>query len=191
MENVSIRPIPGIENYFAGDDGRIYKKSRRGYLQLQGCDNYGYRLVKIIRQGRYFTVRAHRLVYEAWKGPIQEGYEIDHINGDKSDNRPCNLDLVTHSENIKRAARAGCFDCDSVRVIPDGLEEFHQEFYSTNECIRTLGLQHHRAMIFEHLRKHTCYHDDELGITIKYKLRRPCETKARNLRYVNLKQTPS
>lgn len=190
MAKVEIKPIPGIDNYFAGDDGRIYKKSKRGHLQLQGSENYGYRIVKVVRHGRYFTLRVHRLVYEAWKGPIRDGFEIDHINGNKSDNRPCNLDLVTHSENIKRAARAGHFECDSVRVIPDGHEDIHQDYYSVNECIRELNLIHHRAKIFEHLRKHAFYHDDALGLTIKYIVRKPCETKARNLRYVNLKQTP-
>ena len=31
-----------------------------------------------------------------------EGLEIDHVNGNKSDNHVSNLELVTHSENCKR-----------------------------------------------------------------------------------------
>lgn len=41
-------------------------------------------------------VRMHKL--------ICEGREIDHINGDKLDNRRCNLRSVTHKENIHNAS---------------------------------------------------------------------------------------
>jgi len=32
-------------------------------------------------------------------GEIPKGFEIDHINGVRDDNRLCNLRLVTHAEN--------------------------------------------------------------------------------------------
>lgn len=37
----------------------------------------------------------------------QPGYDIDHINGIKDDNRAKNLEWVTRSENIQRAFRTG------------------------------------------------------------------------------------
>ena len=43
----------------------------------------------------------HRFVYEAIKGEIPEGLEIDHINEIKSDNRLKNLELVSHQKNIE------------------------------------------------------------------------------------------
>ena len=36
----------------------------------------------------------HRLIWEAFHGPIPEGSYIDHINRDRSDNRLANLRLV-------------------------------------------------------------------------------------------------
>ena len=41
----------------------------------------------------------HRIIYETFVGPISDGYEIDHINTVRDDNRLENLRLVTHKEN--------------------------------------------------------------------------------------------
>ena len=43
----------------------------------------------------------HRLIWEHVNGPIPKGMHIDHINGNKSDNRIINLRLVTPSENAQ------------------------------------------------------------------------------------------
>lgn len=46
--------------------------------------------------------RAHRIAWELYHGKeIPEGMVIDHINGDRSDNRIYNLRCVTHSENAQ------------------------------------------------------------------------------------------
>lgn len=46
------------------------------------------------------SVGIHRLIYEAFKGEIPEGMEIDHIDCNKMNNNPDNLRIVTRSENM-------------------------------------------------------------------------------------------
>lgn len=42
----------------------------------------------------------HRVIYETFIGEIPDGYEIDHINTIRTDNRLENLRCVTHKENM-------------------------------------------------------------------------------------------
>ena len=42
----------------------------------------------------------HRVIWYYFNGEIPEGMQIDHINGDKTDNRLENLRLVTPKENL-------------------------------------------------------------------------------------------
>lgn len=51
-------------------------------------------------QYRGITYSAHRLVCEAFHGRPGKGQEVDHINHDRADNRPCNLRWVTHTTNL-------------------------------------------------------------------------------------------
>jgi len=53
------------------------------------------------------TAYVHRMVYECFIGPIPEGYDINHENGIKTDNRVTNLSAVSRSENQFHAYRNG------------------------------------------------------------------------------------
>ncbi len=48
-------------------------------------------------------ILVHHAVLLAWVGPCPEGYQCDHLNGNNVDNRLCNLQWVTPSENQRRA----------------------------------------------------------------------------------------
>ena len=61
------------------------------YLRFTGCYNLN---------GKHFLV--HRAVWEAFNGPIPEGCDIDHIDGNPKNNSLENLQAITHSENIKK-----------------------------------------------------------------------------------------
>jgi hypothetical protein len=66
----------------------------------------------------------HRSVWESHMGPIPDGYIVHHINGDKTDNRISNLELMSRSEHCRHhsprtgykvAAKLICGQCGQLR----------------------------------------------------------------------------
>jgi len=49
---------------------------------------------------------AHRFAYEFARGPIPEGFEVDHLCDNKLCVNPAHLELVTHQQNCKRRKRS-------------------------------------------------------------------------------------
>ena len=79
-------------------DGLVYRYDNKND-KLVLCKikpHYGYERVKT-KEGYRFV---HRIVYETFVGEISQGYELDHINTIRDDNRLENLRIVTHKENI-------------------------------------------------------------------------------------------
>lgn len=78
-------------------------------VQAGQVSGQGYILIGVF--GRLW--RAHRLAWLFQTGTVPaKGYEIDHINGDRADNRWANLRLVTRTQNnlnrgLSRANRSG------------------------------------------------------------------------------------
>lgn len=94
-----------IEPLYASREGMIVRLHKQGYKKLKYdvCKN-GYCRVMYKRK-HYFV---HRLVYSAWnKNTLFDGFVIDHIDNNPSNNNFENLQATTQSENIKRAYSQG------------------------------------------------------------------------------------
>ena len=83
-------------------DGVVYS-SISGARLSESTINGGYKSVKVGDK----SYLVHRIVADAFVPNPNNLSEIDHINGDKSDNSVCNLRWVTRSENMKYAFEAG------------------------------------------------------------------------------------
>lgn len=84
--------------------GKCYFK--KGQI-ISDANAYGYRSVGLCKHGIAKTWLVHILVAKAFiQNPLNKR-TVNHINCDKSDNRACNLEWATDSENIKHAYRNG------------------------------------------------------------------------------------
>lgn len=68
--------------------GGIWRKA--GSITADGYAHLSY---------NYNHLQIHRIIYAKFVGPLEEDLVINHINGNRSDNRPENLELVSQSEN--------------------------------------------------------------------------------------------
>lgn len=66
-----------------------------------GVDSHGYALCRIYTDGRERSIRLHREVMAAELAEAPPRTQVDHINGDRLDNRRANLRLATHAENLR------------------------------------------------------------------------------------------
>ena len=85
------------------DKSKIATISKNGDLILKQQDNRGYRKVLLTNGNRRITFSAHRLVAIAFIPNPENKPQVNHINGNKSDNSIENLEWSTSSENINHA----------------------------------------------------------------------------------------
>lgn len=78
------------------------RRNKAGHLLKQTAATNGYLAVSLATDGSFRRKYVHRLVAEAFLGPSL-GREVNHKNGDKTDNRAENLEWVTHAQNQEHA----------------------------------------------------------------------------------------
>lgn len=90
--------------YFITDDGRVYSELTNKYLATV-LDKNGYVKVRLMStDGKRHRYSVHRLVMENFKPRSDMStLQVNHINGDKTNNYLSNLEWVTCQENIQHA----------------------------------------------------------------------------------------
>lgn len=102
MEELWAQAFGYEDTYQVSDLGRV-KHNRPGSPYLKFGDRRGYQKCSMGKPQK--DVSVHRLVWQSFNGRIPQDYEINHLNGIKTDNRLCNLEAVTRSENCKHRVR--------------------------------------------------------------------------------------
>lgn len=145
------RPVRGYEGlYQVSDYGdvRSFCSGKVRYMKKTKYSN-GYEYLHLYRDGKSRHYRVHRLVWEAFNGSIPDGYEIDHVNGVKDDNRLANLRVVTPKENNHNPiTRERHRDANRRRLAKPVLQlnkdtgEVLREWVAIADAGRELGINH-------------------------------------------------
>ena len=98
--------IKGFEgDYQISNFGRLksFRGNPTGYILKQTNKNGWYFTVNLYKDNRkYKTERIHRLVALHFIGEIPKGFEVNHIDGNKQNNRVDNLEIISKQEHTNK-----------------------------------------------------------------------------------------
>lgn len=100
--------------YYVSNYGRImsvggennHYKMRKKKIMKTRLNNNGYEFVKLFYCKKHHTFTVHKLVMLAFVGE-SSGLDINHIDGDKTNNKLDNLEYCTRKENMEHCMRLG------------------------------------------------------------------------------------
>ena len=107
MRNIKTKEIKGYEGlYTVNSMGKVFS-IKTGKEKKKLISNAGYYRVHLFNKGKGKIILVHRLVAEAFIPNPKNLPCVNHIDGNKLNNRVTNLEWVTSSENNKKAVEAG------------------------------------------------------------------------------------
>lgn len=114
------KDIVGYEGlYFADIDGNIFsypKKTRKGIRKITpSISKSGYLLIDLCINGVIKKYSVHRLIALAFINNPLSKEQVNHINGNKTDNRVINLEWNTRSENQRHSISIGLRSTNGIK----------------------------------------------------------------------------
>lgn len=126
-----------------------YRMIKQEKILKLNCDNR-YVYVELFKDGERKNPKVHRLVLETFNPTNNKDLEINHIDGNKLNNRLENLEWVTHSENMVHSYKIGLHKkkigsqhIKSKKVLQYDLQgNLIKEWESTNIAKQNLHISH-------------------------------------------------
>jgi hypothetical protein len=97
--------LKSIDRVIKTKDGKSFFRKGRNITIRK--NNFGYYETRLYKSGKKKSAFMHRIIAEAFIPNPHDYPQVDHINGDKRDNRICNLRWVSRSQNMKAAYELG------------------------------------------------------------------------------------
>ena len=99
-----VKSISFPQRYLLRNGKEAYRLTRERILATQEI-NSGYLIVHLHCDNVRHAKLVHRLVAAHFVTGLREGLDVNHINGNKQDNRAENLEWVTRTDNHKHAVK--------------------------------------------------------------------------------------
>ena len=92
------------------DLGRVKSNLRDGRILKTVPDKKGYQRLRMTIKREKYSFKLHRLVAEAFVPNPENKPQVNHIDGNKNNNRADNLEWVSNRENAHHAIENGLWD---------------------------------------------------------------------------------
>lgn len=109
------RQCPSYPNYEASNMGRVrsfarnWRRDGKGRVLNPHPDRGGYKRLHITVHNKDKMIRVHRMVADAFLKRVGSKPYVNHIDGDKGNNIPGNLEWCSFKENMRHAHTTGLF----------------------------------------------------------------------------------
>lgn len=169
MARLRWRKYEDYDHYRVSDDGQVKSDYSGEWKKIKPSDNTsGYPFVQLFKDGIAKNVPIHRMVATAFVDGRDDGLQVNHIDGNKHNNRFDNLEWISPSANTKHAydnglARwNGCVPDNSsvcprrpIRVVETG-----DVYPNQHECAKAIGADvgNINACLKGRLRRHHGFH---------------------------------
>lgn len=94
--------IIDFPEYEVSDEGKVRRCKNQRELKPSTA-GAGYQRVNLRREGQTVQKYIHRLVAEAYLEKPEGAYEVNHKDGDKTNNAVDNLEWVSHQQNVQHS----------------------------------------------------------------------------------------
>lgn len=131
------RKIDGSTRHEVSNCGRVRKSTTKRLLR-PGLNTYGYPHFSFKCGGKMKCMTVHRAVALAFIPNPEGKAQVNHKNGDKTDNRVENLEWCSCSENLRHAYRTGLKK--GPRIKPVMCIEMGVVYCSMQEASRKTGI---------------------------------------------------
>jgi len=95
--------IKDFEDYQVDTNGIIYGKNGNPLKPSRNKHGQGYCIVQLRKNGKTYGQAVHIIVAKTFIDNPENKKQVNHINGNKADNRVENLEWNTQSENMQHA----------------------------------------------------------------------------------------
>jgi hypothetical protein len=101
-----MKQIKDLPDYLISESGDIYSNLTKRQLK-KSINKYGYNHIRLFKDGVRKNFQIHRLVASTFIDNPYMKPQVNHKDGNKSNNHVSNLEWVTQSENIRHAINTG------------------------------------------------------------------------------------
>lgn len=128
------KEIEGFENYIICTDGTVHNKKRHNISRWK--DNVGYLQVKLSKEGKWYYKRVHRLVAEAFIPNPHNLKQVNHIDGDKTNNEVSNLEWIDNKNNTQHGYDNNLYHSKHRNIKIEVYDKITHQLINTYKSIR-------------------------------------------------------